>query len=524
MFVFSLLVPTLEHHGWLSREPSAWLMAVELGGWLLLALFPFPFAAAILRYRLMDIDVIIRRTIVYAMASTIVVGLLVLLAGGLGGIAVQTLGVRDTWVTIACTLAVGVVFVPLRNRIDAAVARRVFHRRGANEEVIRQLRTEAATQTDTQTLRQLVVERLAEAMQLRSLVLYTRPQRETVFWASAKVGAPDSAIGRLRLDAARVGRLTSAIPPDAAGLDAAERAQLAELACTQLVPVTSKGSLLAFFCVGPRIDDRPLDEDDHRLLEGAARELATGILAIRERRTDREAVDAYEIQRGLLPRRLPDIPPFRLAGGWKPAAIVSGDYYTAFQLGEELVGLCIADVSGKGMPAALIMSNVQAALKAIATPDLSPATVCQRLNASLAEHIAAGRFVTFVYGLLDVRTRTLRYVNAGHNHPLLVQASEAEPRRLDVGGMALGFFEGATYQEGHVTLPAGSRLVFYTDGVVEALNPAGEEYGDERLVADVRRTAHLPATEQVDVLLATVTAFAAGELGDDATMLVVEAW
>ena len=141
---------------------------------------------------------------------------------------------------------------------------------------------------------------------------------------------------------------------------------------------------------------------------------------------EEEMQRASEIQRSLLPKEIPQLAGFEVAGAWRPARTVSGDYYDVFKLGEGRLGLCIADVVGKGVSAALMMANVQAAVRAYASSAESPAQLCAKVNSLLCENLATGKFVTFLYGVLDSETRTLDYCNAGQIYPILVSQGSAQ--------------------------------------------------------------------------------------------------
>ena len=184
------------------------------------------------------------------------------------------------------------------------------------------------------------------------------------------------------------------------------------------------------------------------------------------------------------------------------------------------LGLSIADVAGKGLPAALLMSNLQAAIRAFVHDDTPPGAVCANVNRLLCGHMISGRFVTCCYLRFDCERRQLAYANAGHNPPLLVRAS-GEVERLTTGGVVLGVFPESAYQEQSVTLAAGDRLILYTDGITEAMSGEGEEYGEDRLVAIARRHRDASTQSLNDALFSDVLAFAGDTLQDDATLITV---
>jgi phosphoserine phosphatase RsbU/P len=234
----------------------------------------------------------------------------------------------------------------------------------------------------------------------------------------------------------------------------------------------------------------------------------------------RELDEALRIQRKLLPEIMPQLDGCELAASWQPASGVGGDCYDAISFGPTRLGLSIADVVGKGIPAALLMSNLQAALRAFATASAPPSEICHLVNRILCGHIAEGRFISFVYCLIDADESAITYANAGHYPPILVR-SNGSVERLTAGGAVLGIFPDGTYEQGRVALESGDRLVLYTDGITEATNAADEEFGEQRLIelAIENRSCSAPALQAR--LAAAVADFSDGAFRDDATLIVM---
>jgi sigma-B regulation protein RsbU (phosphoserine phosphatase) len=240
----------------------------------------------------------------------------------------------------------------------------------------------------------------------------------------------------------------------------------------------------------------------------------------RRRREQIEMEDARDIERRLLPDEIPQIPGYEIVGSWQPANMVGGDYFDVLKLGEDRAGLCIADVVGKGVPAALLMSNLQAAVKAAGPDNLQPSQLAAKLNRTFSSNLAHGKFITFFCGLLDGARKQLAYTSAGHNPPILMRA-DGSHLRLEQGGAALGLFDTWNYEQGRVDLLKGDRLVLFTDGVTEASNQSGEEYGENRLLALMGQNRTLGAAELQDQIMQAVNEFCGGALQDDATLIVV---
>jgi phosphoserine phosphatase RsbU/P len=221
----------------------------------------------------------------------------------------------------------------------------------------------------------------------------------------------------------------------------------------------------------------------------------------------------------LLPNRLPQLPGVQVAGAWQPAKTVGGDYFDVIRLDENRLGLCIGDVAGKRITAALLMANLQASFRAFATPDATPASVCSELNTFLCSNVASGKFVTFFYAVLDAEKHTLSYENAGHCPGFLIRSTGAV-ESLAGDGAVLGVFPDWTYQNFKVDLAPGDRLLLFTDGITEAENAKLEEFGENRLL-EAARGPSASALEIQRTIMQQVTAFCASTFGDHATLIVV---
>jgi len=244
--------------------------------------------------------------------------------------------------------------------------------------------------------------------------------------------------------------------------------------------------------------------------------------ALERARSDQELNMARRIQRGFLLSQFPSMPRLEVHAINVSSREVSGDFYDVVPAGDGSFLLAIADVSGKGVPAALLSSMLQASLRTQAITVTSVAEILRNVNRLVNGTASPGQFATFFLARVDESRLRLAYTNAGHNHPIVFRRGGGRVA-LDRGGTVVGILPDTPFEEDTVELRAGDRVVFYTDGISEAANGAGELYGDDRLIAAVERLpAGLSARETIEALLADVRAWLAGlEAGDDMTLMVL---
>jgi sigma-B regulation protein RsbU (phosphoserine phosphatase) len=253
-----------------------------------------------------------------------------------------------------------------------------------------------------------------------------------------------------------------------------------------VVPVPVGTRVDGFLAVGERAGGGAFTDEDRDFAQTLARQAGAALEAVRlhrvdleKQRRDREMQIAREIQRSLFPRGRPIIPGFDVAAESLPCYEVGGDHYDMIPLGPGRWALAVADVSGKGAPASILMASVHASLRALAG-SAAPAELVGRLNRFLFESTQENRFVTLFYAELDAPRRRLAYVNAGHVPPFWLGGARGG-ERLTAGGPVLGLIELARYETTEIQLEPGQVLAMVTDGATEALSPADEEFGDERL-------------------------------------------
>lgn len=214
---------------------------------------------------------------------------------------------------------------------------------------------------------------------------------------------------------------------------------------------------------------------------------------------------------------------FKIVTHWNPAQSVGGDYFDIIPFkynGVDYLGICIADVSGKGLPASLLMANLQALLRAFAPGTDSPAKLCTQLNTILHRHTTSNKFITFFYGVLNLLTGSFTYTNAGHNPP--IHYSQGDIHWLKKGGTVLSFFPEWKYYEAKIELLGNDRVLLYTDGVSETENPKQEEYGEARLAWLLKDYQSQPIMDTMHLLVRDVQEYNRGKYRDDSTLLLLE--
>jgi sigma-B regulation protein RsbU (phosphoserine phosphatase) len=296
-----------------------------------------------------------------------------------------------------------------------------------------------------------------------------------------------------------------------------------------VVPISVAGREQGFFAVGERASGVAFSEEDYEFVLTLGRQALAALesvslhrIRIQKERQDRELQIAREIQLSLFPRTTPTVRGFELAAESRSCYEVGGDYFDFLPLGGGRVGLVIADVSGKGTPASLLMASVHASLQALAGT-ARPAELMARLNRFLCHNTQDNKYVTLFYAELDPDLSRLVYVNAGHVPPYLVRARGGR-ERLTEGGTVLGLLEDAVYPEGALDFEPGDLVAVVTDGATEALSPAEEEFGDERLFDVLEGSSRLRARDTLRAIEAAVAAWTR-EAGcsDDLTTLIVKA-
>lgn len=571
---------------------SRWLFFVAIFAF---PLFPLSFAYAIMRHQVIPVRLIIRRGVRYLLVSRgfiiiqalVVFSLLSFLLTGSRMAAIDRLGNRaDIIVTMIATALAVALLTYINQRALPIIDRRFFREAYDAQKLLSELGQEMRTVAAVDQLLQLAVAKIQVALHTENVTIFMR-DRATGDYVCA-ISSRHSDVGEITADSNRnlvlprkgyvVDKIAQSSGPMVVELEdprvwdqsqsqaskasreirSKERSMLRRIHSTLLVPIATKSELLAIMSLGPRLGDLPFSREDRQMIMAVAWQMAFAIQnaqlvqeVAEEERLRHELEIATTVQRRLFPQCAPEVGRLDLAGVCHPARGVGGDYYDFILLDNGKVGIAVADVAGKGISAALLMSTVQASLRSQApTVDGKLTELVSSMNRLLHISTDATSYATFFYAQFDTESGVLTYVNAGHNPPMLIRetgargASHTRRTALDAaavaasqeaeslfshisllttGGLIIGAFHSCQYEQEAIQLNNGDLLVAYTDGVTEAFNPDGEEFGEHRLRQIITETAHQSAQELSDTIVERVRLWRGdAPQHDDLTLVVMK--
>jgi phosphoserine phosphatase RsbU/P len=505
----------------------------------LLFIFPVSFAYAVVKHRVLEIPVLLRRSARYLLVRRGLIVFVLLLA--ISATVLFTLSFSRLFaVGSTSSMAIGVGFGVMlawvstpglkqaTGRIDRAFFRGAYDAR----RILQELAQKARTVNARQELALEMVPRVGEALHPSWSAVYVEAGPD---YLESDDAILTLALKRIRKDSPGLACLRE----DGELWDASLGPHadpvfflFAPLTPECIVPFPSRsGSLLGLFVLGPRLSDEPYSSEDKMLLRSVASQAGVTLenlslaenIAERlqaERAVSQEMEIARQVQRKLFPQKLPKVKTLEYAGGCHQARAVGGDYYDFVGLGTERIGLVLADVAGKGMSAALLMANLQASIRSqysVASENLPQ--ILESVNRLFYENSEPNRYTTLFAGSYDGAVRRLRYVNCGHNPPLLLR-QDGSVEGLPATATVLGLFEQWQCSTNEVQLQPGDLLVLYSDGVTEASNEREEEFGESRLIQVLKANGSLETSALLTKLLEDVHTFSAGKQSDDVTAIV----
>lgn len=528
-------------------RPSFWL---DTGLVLVLFLYPLSFAYAVVKHRVMELPVLLRRSARYVLVQRGFIVLTFIVAASAIALFTHVFSRflrADTNIGMAMSAVFGIVLVwtsaPLVKRGTTRIDRAFF--RGAYDSriILHDLAEKTRTASDRRQLATLIERHVSEALHPKTLACYLESGNGRLAAISGTFPATLemlSASAPVFLELARRGK-TWEVTSDPASAE--ELTALAPLAPECLVPILSReNNLIGMLVLGQRLSEEPYSGEDKRLLDSVAAQAGIALenIALAEKMAERREADrrlaqemeiARQVQARLFPQKPPAMRTLEYTGGCIQARKVGGDYYDFLELCPGRLAMVLADIAGKGVSGALLMASLQANLHsqyALAVDDLP--RLLASVNRLFYENSGDASYATLFFADYDDSSRKLRYANCGHLPPLLLRASGSSQDRvsetpkvewLSSTCTVVGLFEAWQCEIAEVELAAGDTLVLYTDGITEAENVDGEEFGASRLLDTLGSHSHLPAVPLLQAVVGAVQQFSGGsEQQDDITLVI----
>lgn len=528
---------------------------IAISALLLMLLFPLTMAYVIVVQRAMDVSVVIRQGLQYALASQ---GIKVLQFSLLIGIGFSIWWIINNYGSSfsaqVAFIVGGVALIPLidlvAKRLKVWIDRKFFREAYNAEQILSDLSEEVRTMVETKPLLETVSNKISESLHVPQVALLLK--NGNAFQPAYALGYENSPLVELNENDKTVEKLKSNQPLTVyqddkeswvnEEIESGEKEKLQQLNSQLLLPIGAKNELSGVLSLSPKLSEQPFTPNDLRLLKSVA--LQTGLAlensrlteaialeAAQKERLNRELEIAREVQERLFPQELPRVEGLDYYGACRPALGVGGDYYDFLELPDKKFGIAIGDISGKGIGASLMMASLQASLRGQTIHFKEElGDMMKQINELLYEASTSNRYATFFYSQYEPKTRKLIFVNAGHNPPVLLrpkneEKTEFEIIKLEDGGAVVGMLPSMLvfYKQGEIELQTGDLIVGSTDGITEAMNPHEEEWSEEAMIEELKKVYGKSSEEILNHIVAKADEFADGaKQHDDMTLVVVK--
>lgn len=506
----------------------------------LLLAFPISIAIAILRYQLWDMDIILNRTLVYGLLTVLLGVIYITSVLIMQQVFIAVTGERSQLAVAGATLVITLLFNPMRRGVQDFIDRRLYRRKYNIAATLAAFGERLRDEVDLTRIVQQLEEVIWTTIQPTYVLVWLHSGKSFKI-AIFNENDPQYQLADLHPELREVPEVDpiptfllnarSAVMAEWIETDSPLMPLLEEARAKLIVPIISQAELIGWICMGPRLSQQVYTLEDRNLLTNLSFQAAPALRfaqLVRQQQVEarqRELLDhelrlARTIQQALLPKRLPNLPDWKIATHYQPARAVGGDFYDFFEFEDGRLGLIIGDVTDKGIPAAMVMATTRTLFRAVAQENASPGVVLARVNSLLVEDIPRNMFVTCLYAILDPISGRVTFANAGHNLPLLGNIGMA--RELRATGMPLGLMADAVYEDMEATIAANEYLVLYSDGLVEAHDTRGEMYGIPRLRLTLAEQASFH-DNLVHCLLQNLNEFTGAdwEQEDDVTLVIL---
>ena len=516
--------------------PAGSLHKAHLSAVFLVAI-PISFAFSILKHGAMDLDIVFRKGVTFVILGGLLVGLYFVIFKVLGDRFGHLLGVPRSFVTLITIILLALVFAPARAVIQITVDRIFYRSRQVFRDRVIEFSRSIQYLISVDEISDFVITEIRDICKASSVYLFMK-----------ETGGNYSLRGNYPRDKRLA--LTS-FPPDTALISLMKRKRLPQMieffdklwmtnnldrisrelismgSVSVAVPLIEQTDLFGFVLVGQKKSGKPYKIEDAEVLELVGERSAVAFRnvelyrdSLAKQKLEEELSLAAEIQLRLLPEKPPSLAGSEILGGLKTSMEVGGDFYDFVELPSGKIGLAVADVSGKGIPAAMLMTTLQASFRAEAAIERKPAEILSSLNESLYERSDQTKFATFFYASYDDQTKILQYANGG-SFPPIVLSSDGKINKLQRGGTLVGISMESEFREGIIKLKPGDLVAIYTDGIIDQENERQEPYGESNLIEFLRDNSHLSLNDIIEKLFATLLAFGQNNMKDDMTIVLL---
>ena len=497
-------------------------------------------AWAIIRHHFLDVKLIVRQSLVYFLTTALFVGLYFLILRQFGRLIQNLIGRQIPALDVGFVVLAIIFFQPIMGQLDDLIKKFFIKERSDYRGMMETFSRKLVTIFDFEALREMVVDTLKKEMLVENVCICVSQQKQDKETKSGEYSLfPDELSSEKtdvfdKDDPLLLALKEKTRPTPFADFKMVEEISplfkhLLDRGIFLVVPLLSQKDLVGFIGLSKKITRFRYSYEDITLLGVLANQMVVAMdnarlyqESLEKQRLEEELSLARQIQMELLPKTCPKTESFEFSAFIQPARQVGGDYYDFLQTDSGSIGIAIADASGKGIPAALLVSLVHASLRAEVKNQLSPPVVISHINELIYSSTTSEKFATMFYGELRPHERRLSYCNAGHNYPVVVH-EDGRVELLDKGGLILGAFPEAIYEAGEVTLRKNDTLFFYSDGLTENFNSKEEEFGEERLLNLLVEHRFLGAEELKQKVMQAVIDFGGGNPPyDDFTVVVLK--
>ncbi|MFH2055249.1 MAG: SpoIIE family protein phosphatase, partial [bacterium] len=490
---------------------------------------------AIVRYRFMDVRLIVRQSLVYTVSSAVIVGAYVLILRQLSEVVRSLFGAEVPALDVVIIIIALLLFQPVMSQVDDLIKRFFLRDKGDYRYISQNFSRQVASVFGTKDLFDLTFSVLKDQMLFERvyICLLDNAQDKVCVVAETSAGDGDAVyLPREEHFLEALSRRQGIANFDELRAEAADSelvSFLTKLRIRFLVPLASGEGFLGFMAVTDKLSGYRVNYEDITTLATVANQLSIAVTtsklyeeSLEKQRLDEEMNFARAIQRDLLPKVFPCGERYSLSAYSEPSRQVGGDYYDFIPTAEQSISIVLADVSGKGMPAALLAAQLQAAMRSEVRHHIGLAEALSNVNELVHNSTSYEKFATLFVADFCPDTGLMRYANAGHNYPIHL-SGESGVNELERGGLLLGAFPNAQYEQGELTLGDGDVVLFYTDGLSEAEDLEGQQYGEKRILRLLQENRHLgPEAIQASLVNDVQQFVGDASLQDDMTLIVLK--